>query len=165
MNRWYAVQAKPREDARAEAHLRRQGFDIFRPMLRARKRRAGCMRSVLESLFPRYLFIHLDDHDNWMPIRSTRGVVGLVRFGHRPAPVPDEVIDEIRCRMGPDNHCLDFSETIDYRPNEPVTITEGPFEGFEALFQARKGKDRVTVLLSLMRQVQRATLPDYAITR
>lgn len=36
----------------------------------------------MESLFPGYLFIQLDQlNDNWHPIRSTRGVNQLVTFG------------------------------------------------------------------------------------
>lgn len=166
MKHWYCIQSKPREDARAEEHLRNQGYEVFRPMLRARKRRAAGMATVTESLFPRYLFIRLDDrHENWMPLRSTRGVAGLVKFGQRPIPVPDEIIRDVECRLDTETGCLDLSKANDFRPNDPVTITEGPFQGLEAVFQARKGEDRVILLLNIMQQSQRVTVPEYAIAR
>ncbi len=30
--RWYLIQTKPRQEARAEEHLRRQQFECYRPL-------------------------------------------------------------------------------------------------------------------------------------
>ena len=166
MRHWYAVQCKAKEDHRAEEHLNNQGFHVFRPMLRQRRRRNGRMATVTESLFPRYLFIELDDvTDNWAPIRSTRGVLGLVRFGTYPTPVPSSIIDTLTRQLDPETGCVDLTQTTDYKPNEPVQITEGPFAGYQGLFQARNGEERVIVLLDVMQQSQRITLPEQAISR
>ncbi|SEO80677.1 transcription/translation regulatory transformer protein RfaH [Aquisalimonas asiatica] len=166
MQNWYAVQCKAKEDARAEEHLNNQGFHVFRPMLRQRRRRGGRMVTVTESLFPRYLFIELDDStENWAPIRSTRGVLGLVRFGAYPAPVPSCVIETLTGQLDPETGCIDLTQTTDYKPDEPVHITQGPFAGYHGLFQARNGEERVIVLLDVMQQSQRITLPEEAISR
>ena len=72
----------------------RQGFHVYLPRIQVRRHRRGQWIDAVESLFPRYLFIRIDPHrSNIAPVRSTRGVVGLVRFGGQPAVVPDEVID------------------------------------------------------------------------
>ncbi|MCC5857219.1 MAG: transcription/translation regulatory transformer protein RfaH [Ectothiorhodospiraceae bacterium] len=163
--RWYAVQAKPRQDARAETHLRNQGYEVFRPLIRVRKRRAGGMQQVVESMFPRYLFVRLCDlTENWAPIRSTRGVAGLVRWGDHVPTVPEGVIADLRGRMS-DDGCVDLTGEADFRPNEKVRITEGVFAGYEGLYQARSGEERVVVLLEIMQQAQTLTLPATAISR
>ena len=166
MRHWYAVQCKANEDARAEQNLQNQGFPVFRPMIRQRRRRGGRMATVTESLFPRYLFVDLDDvNENWAPIRSTRGVLGLVRFGTNPVPVPPSVVETIQAQIDPDSGCIDLTTNTDYKPNQRVRITEGPFAGHEALFQARTGEERVVVLLDIMHQSQRITLSEQAIDR
>lgn len=166
MRNWYALQCKAREDERAEWHLRNQGFNVLRPLIQERRRRRGRMTTITESLFPRYLFLELDNiAENWAPIRSTRGVIGLVRFGDTPAPVPTAVIDGLRSRMDPETGCLDRTTRTDYQVNEPVRITDGPFAGHEALFQARRGEERVVVLLEMMQQAQRVTLPETAVSK
>ena len=166
MRHWYAVQCKANEDARAEQNLQNQGFPVFRPMIRQRRRRGGRMVTVTESLFPRYMFVDLDDvNENWAPIRSTRGVLGLVRFGTYPVPVPQPVLDAIQAQIDPDSGCIDLTTNTDYKPNQRVRITEGPFAGHEALFQARTGGERVVVLLDIMHQSQRITLSEQAIDR
>ncbi|MDN5870629.1 MAG: hypothetical protein L0H73_07930, partial [Nitrococcus sp.] len=42
MKHWYAVHCKPQQDARAEAHLLNQRFEVFRRKCISRRRRAGC---------------------------------------------------------------------------------------------------------------------------
>ncbi|MBD3646261.1 MAG: transcriptional activator RfaH, partial [Pseudomonadales bacterium] len=79
MKNWYVVQCKPNQDARAQENLNNQAFETFRPLARVRRRCRGQLKSAIESLFPRYLFIHLDEQEeDWGPIRSTRGVANLV---------------------------------------------------------------------------------------
>ena len=69
------------------------------PLVRQVRRRLGRRVSVIGAMFPRYLFVRLDsDTDNWAPIRSTLGVVSIVRFGHEPARVPDRFVDYLRSR-------------------------------------------------------------------
>ncbi len=161
MKQWYAVQCKPKQDERAETELLNQGFEVFRPRLRYRRRIRQRYRVVVESMFPRYLFVHLDDHEeDWSPIRSTRGVTGLVRMGGIAPAVPAAVIEALRARADAEN-CIDLQPADAFAANDRVLITEGPLAGFEALFSARNSQERVVVLLNLMK----VTLPVHAITR
>ncbi|AGA31773.1 Transcriptional activator RfaH [Thioalkalivibrio nitratireducens DSM 14787] len=161
MKHWYAVHCKPNQDERAEDQLRNQGFEVFRPRIRCRRRARQRYRAVIESMFPRYLFVELDDaSQDWSPIRSTRGVTGLVRMGGRIPHVPDPVIDALRRRVDADD-CIEITPEEGFQPNQPVLITEGPLAGFQALFKARNSQERVVVLLNLMQ----VTLPVHAITR
>ena len=161
VKQWYAVYCKPKQDERAEVELLNQGFEVFRPRIRSRRRTRQRYRVVVESMFPRYLFVHLDDHDqDWSPIRSTRGVTGLVRMGGCVPVVPSAVIDALRSRADAEN-CVEMEPADGFVRNERVLITEGPLAGFEALFTARNSQERVVVLLNLMQ----VTLPVHAITR
>ena len=161
MKQWYAVHCKPKQDERAETELLNQGFEVFRPRIRSRRRTRQRYREVVESMFPRYLFVHLDDQDqDWSPIRSTRGVTGLVRMGGCVPVVPSPVIEALRDRADAEN-CVDMHPEDGFVPNERVMITEGPLAGFEALFAARNSQERVVVLLNMMR----VTLPLHAISR
>jgi transcriptional antiterminator RfaH len=90
--------------------LRRQAFDTYLPLIRLPKRRRGKWEEVIEPLFPRYLFLHIDASVvSVAPIRSTRGVVGLVRFGEMPVPVPEAVIDFLRRTKTPGAACTNPS--------------------------------------------------------
>ena len=163
--RWHAVFCKPHQDARAEQHLHNQGFRTFRPKTRVRRTRNGNRRVTIESLFPRYLFVQLDaGGQDWGPIRSTRGAVGLVRRGLKAAVVPEDVIAELHHRCDEDG-IVELGGAVDYRPNDPVEIIDGPCAGHRALFQARTGAERVRVLLTLLNQERQVEVADNAIRR
>ena len=99
IERWYAVCCKPRQEAVAEENLLRQGFQVYLPRIRMRQRRRGQWIDAVEVLFPRYIFIRVDTlRRSTAAVRSTRGAVGLVRFGGQPAVVPDAVMDALRQR-------------------------------------------------------------------
>ena len=165
MKHWYLIHAKPGEDQRAEANLARQGYRVFLPRVRLRKRRRHGMVTVTESLFPRYLFIELDDlAENWSPIRSTPGVASLVRSGGAATMVPQQVVDAVRARTD-DGQSVDLTGSSDYRRNERVRIIDGPFRDLEGLFVTRSGDERVVVLMNLMHQQQEVRLPERAIAR
>src|SRR4051794_22014156 len=95
-SRWYVVHSKLRQERRALEHLGRQGYSCYLPMLRVERRRLSHKLDSTEPLFPRYLFIRLDDVvTNWHPIRSTRGVDQLVCCNGRPLPLKDEIVEQI----------------------------------------------------------------------
>jgi len=162
VKRWYAVHCKPRQDERAAIELVNQGFEVFFPRVRVRRRVRQRYTTVIESLFPRYLFVKLDDsgEEDWSPIRSTRGVTGLVRMGGQTPTVPDAVVEALLSRVDADN-CVDLNPEDGFRPDDRVMITEGPLAGFEAIFKARNSQERVVVLLNLLQ----VTLPIHAIAR
>jgi len=163
--RWHAVFCKPRQDERAEFHLRNQDFEVFRPRTREPRIRNGRRYQVIESLFPRYLFVELAaGGQDWAPIRSTRGAVGLVRLGQEAATMPAAVIEDLRRRCDA-NGIVQLAGAIDYEPNDPVEITDGALAGYRALFQARTGAERVAVLLTLLNHERRVEVAESAIRR
>lgn len=162
---WHAVFCKPRQDGRAEHHLRNQDLEVFRPKVRTRQRRAGRYQMLTESMFPRYLFVRLGRGlDDWSTIRSTRGAVGLVRVGQETPIVPDSVIESLRLRCSSED-VVNLTGTIDYQPNDPIEIIEGPCAGYQALFKARSGQERVIVLLKLLSHERAIEMDENSIRR
>lgn len=165
MSRWYLLLTKPREDARAQEHLLNQGYEIFRPMLRHHTLQKGVQKTLVESLFPRYIFIRLDEHaSNWARLRSTRGVAALVKFNDMPAVVPDALLQELKSSVGADD-ILDRTSVQPelFRQGQEVEITDGSFYGLRAIVKAQSGTERVVVLLNMLGSQQALTLPIGAV--
>lgn len=157
--RWYLLQCKPREVFRAAEHLGNQGFMAFVPTLRREVVRRGRRDFVVEPLFPHYCFVLLSDlADNWAPIRSTRGVTKLVRFGDLPLAVPDAVIAALQMREAAEQ-VGDAEPQALFAPGQRVTISEGPLAGLEAVFASRDGDERVVLFLKILHQQQRVRVP------
>ncbi len=162
--RWYLVYAKPRQEEIAKVNLERQGYVTYLPKTRQRRKRMGKPLICVEPLFPRYLFIALDVlRDNWAPIRSTIGVSGLVRFGAEPAVVPTDLVDMLRSRD--DAEGVQQLPPTDFREGDRVRVGEGPLAGYEGLFLARSGRDRVTILLDIVGKQTRVIASSAALER
>lgn len=158
---WYLIYTKPRQEHIAKENLARQGFSVYLPLVRQLRRRAGRRIGFIEPLFPRYMFIRLDTTtDNWSPIRSTFGVSTLVHFGFRPATVPDDLVALLSARENPEG----LHETGRApQPGDRVRIEDGPMAGYEGLFLATSGRERVLVLLEIMGKEARVQVPAGAL--
>jgi transcription antitermination factor NusG len=91
---WMLVYTKSRCEAWCEANLRNQGFEVLGPRVRTAK--------GIEALFARYLFVGHERGRDTRSVENTRGVQRIVTFGGRLARVPQDVIDEVRSRIGAD---------------------------------------------------------------
>lgn len=162
MDCWFAVLTKPRSETVAHTHLVRQGFDCLLPKVKRATRRGGSVRSRVESLFPRYLFLRADPSEQSLaPVRSTRGAVGVVRFGGLPAKVPENVVAHIRSRLVEDD-CVEL-ETPDLAAGQRVTVRRGALCGWEAIFLADEGGERVRLLLEMLGTTREIVMPRAAL--
>jgi transcriptional antiterminator RfaH len=165
MKSWYVVHTKPRQEARAEVHLQRQGFSCYLPYIKQQRKRNQQSVASVEPLFPRYLFIRLNLLcDNIAPIRSTQGATGLVCFGGQPAAVPAPFITALQNATGACGY-IEPAEEAPFNKGERVVIETGPLAGLTGIFQATTSHERVIVLLELLGGQNKVTLASNAIAR
>lgn len=161
MRAWYLVYTKPQGERTARLHLERQGFRAYLPLMHGR-RRASRTAEQTEPMFPRYLFVELDNAtDNWAPIRSTIGVANLVSFAQQAARVPDGLIEALRSRE--DEHGIQQVASRSLAPGDRIRIREGVFDGYEAIFEARTSKSRVVLLLEVAGKLARLQVDELSI--
>ena len=149
MKRWYLLKTKAREELRAQENLNNQHFLTYLPQIRVYGRVRGKTKDRIEPLFPGYLFILLDvEADNWAPIRSTRGVLQIVRFGASPASLSTDIIESIKERES--DGVIETQNDAQFKAGDKVKIMEGCFEGLEAVFCCQSGEERSLVLLNVI---------------
>jgi transcriptional antiterminator RfaH len=151
---WYALRSKPRKEEVVWRQARDQGYEVFFPRLRVHTVNPRARK--IRPYFPGYLFVKVDIEASglsvfqWMPHAT-----GLVTFGGEPSSVPENLIAAIRRRLDEINEA--GGEVFDgLKQGDMVTIHYGPFEGYEAIFDARlPGSERVRVLLQLLSNQRR----------
>lgn len=147
--RWYALRSKTRKEDVVYRQVKEKGFEVFYPRLRINP--VNPRAKKYKPYFPGYLFVQADlevvgySIFQWMP-----HTLGLVAFGGEPAIVPENLIYALRLKV------KEIAEAggevfAGLKPGDPVVIDEGPFRGYEAIFDARiPGSERVRVLLQLL---------------
>ena len=151
MKNWYLIQTKPKHEEVASSNLANQNFEIYYPKTQ--------INNKVIALFPRYLFIQLDDkNQNWSPIRSTKGVANFVRFGVKFPKVPNDIIEVIKQQEGDTaDKLIDLSR---FHKGDSVHIQEGTLKGQQAIFSHYDGQMRAIVLLKILHQEQKLTLKE-----
>jgi transcriptional antiterminator RfaH len=163
-SRWYCIHTKPNAEHTALDNLARQGYHCFLPRMRVLRLRQGRRVRVIEPMFPRYLFLQARvGVDSIAPVRSTRGVLGLVRFGERIAEVPAALIERLIHDAGT-NGLIEHA-TGKPRSGDRVRILEGPLIGLEAIYRSDRGEDRAVILLDLLGRDQQITISTQALER
>ena len=160
--RWFVVHTHTHAEAKAAAHLERQGFAIYLPRYRKRRRHARRVETVIAPLFPRYMFVGVDmEAQRWRSIHSTLGVARLVCNGDEPAPVPDLVVEALRRREDEDGMVQLARRS--FEPGTRVQITDGAFASCLGLFEGMRDAERVTVLLDLLGRKVRVLIDELSL--
>lgn len=148
-SRWYVIQAKPKQDTRAESNLIAWGVETFAPKCLEPRRGHLNARSVFRvtPLFPGYLFARFDATALCTKVRLTRGVHRVIGFGECATPLDDVVINAIQERVEIDG-LVHLGEA---EPGDAVEIVVGPLRSLTGVFDgALTGGNRVRILLSSM---------------
>lgn len=151
---WIVVNSQPNREQVAIHNLARQDYVTYCPMIMRRIRHAGSTRHLPRPLFPGYIFVNLDpEMGRWRSILSTIGVRSLVRFGDRPATLESTFVQALHERE--QDGVIVRPEIV--RPEEPyrvgqkVRMNGGPFDGTIATILAVGEKQRLLVLLDILR--------------
>ena len=147
-NCWYVVQTKPSNEGRAQFYLDREGIETLNPLMEAYISKRGRSLRTLKPLFPNYIFARFILERDYPKVRWARGVNKVLGRGGGPMPIVDEVVEEIKSRIGED--CV-VKRAYDLKPQDTVKIKEGPLKDLMGMFDRWMSKEgRIRVLLSLI---------------
>ena len=155
--RWYVIHSKPHKEELLSEQLTVRKIENYYPLIRVRPVNPRCRTE--KPYFPGYLFVWINlelfglSYMYWLP-----GVAGLVTFGGEPAYISQNLIDAIRQRVNEVNQTGGL--TINgLKQGDTIVIQEGPFAGYEAIFNVSlPGSERVKVLLKLMNDQRQVPL-------
>ena len=146
---WYAIKSKPNKESFLAGQLESHDVEIFFPCVQVIP--ANPRSRKIRPYFPGYLFVHVDlDLFSASDLRWMPGASGLVSFDGEPAPVPDIIITAIKKHLDHYNQTFQDQGKM-FQQGDSVQIQNGPFAGYEAIFDTHiSGPDRVRVLLNLL---------------
>jgi transcription antitermination factor NusG len=146
---WYAMQSKPNREEALYGELLLRNVEVFFPRVRVHPVNPRARK--IKAYFPGYLFVQVDLETvglsflQYMPFAK-----GVINFDREPAVVPEALIQALRKRVEEVNRA-GGEEFEELEKGTRVYIHEGPFAGYEALFDVRlSGSERVRVLIELL---------------
>ena len=147
---WYALRSKPNKEPLLSEQLDAQGIEYYYPQLRVKPVNPRARK--IRAYFPGYLFVHLDiDQLGENALQYTPYSLGIVSFDGIPAPVPDALVNAIHYKVDRIN-AKGGEQIAGIKPGDDVTVSDGPFSGYEAVLDASlPSSQRVVILLKLLK--------------
>lgn len=153
---WYAIHTYSGYEEKVADNIRQRInavdmadkiFDVMIPKEKQIEIRNGKRKIVEKKIFQGYALVEMKLTDEtWYIIRNTPGVTGFVGAGTAPTPVSESEITKIKRRMGVE----DPKHNIDYKIGEVISITDGPFKGFDgSISEIDNQKGKVKVMVSM----------------
>lgn len=149
--RWYAIRSSAHKEGILYKQLLAKSFETYYPEVKVNP--VNPRSAKWRPFFPNYLFVRIklgvvgSGAFNYIPFSQ-----GLVEFGGQPASVPDRMLQEIRRHVDDINSKGGISH-IDLQPGTVVRVVDGPFRGYEGIFDVRLSEtDRVMILLKLLQK-------------
>jgi transcription antitermination factor NusG len=137
---WFVARTEPRREKVAKRFVETTGRTTYLPMY-AEKR-----TSLIQPLFPNYLFIYNHDH-LWRFLHGTVGIVCLIMRCGVPDEMPDKTMNELR-EMECDG--LVNLESRGLRRGDKVDLIGCAFQGWRGVYDGMSASQRVRVLLEML---------------
>lgn len=154
--RWYVIHTysgyedKVAEDLKQRVEALGMEDKIFNIIVPKEKRieiKDGKRKIVEKKIFPGYVLVEMIVTDeSWYVVRNTPNVTGFIGSGVTPTPLADEEVKNIMSRIKEEEP----KYKIDVKIGDTVTITDGPFKGFDgSVSEIDEAKGKIKVLVSL----------------
>lgn len=145
--RWWVAHVRSRQEKSVARELLRAGTGYYLPQTEQVKRRGGrTFRSYLP-LFSGYLFVR-GSAEEVEPARRHDAVVRVIE-------VPDQALlhDELAQLRQLQLAGASLIPVVDYVPGDHVRIREGVFAGYTGVVARVKGRERLVLQISMIRQL------------
>jgi transcriptional antiterminator NusG len=141
---WYAVWTRSRHEQVVREQLQRKRFEVFLPTISRWSRWKDRKKKIDWPLFPGYCFVRFDAADT-LPVLKCTGVVNIVSFEGKPAPIPDYELESIRLLVDSE---LQYDPCPLVHEGMIVEVVHGPLRGVKGRLM-RKDKSRSRLVLSV----------------
>ncbi len=146
---WFAIWTRSRHEQVVREQLERKRFDAFLPTITKWSRWKDRKKKINWPLFPGYCFARFHV-DNTLPILKCTGVVSIVSFEGKPAPIPEYELDSIRTLVGSE---LRYDPCPLIREGMMVEVVHGPLRGvIGRLMRKDAAKARLVLAVDLIGQ-------------
>jgi transcription antitermination factor NusG len=141
---WFAVWTRSRHEQVVREQLVTKRIDAFLPTIARWSRWKDRKKKIDWPLFPGYCFARFDPEDA-LAVLKCSGVVNIVSFEGKPAPIPDYELESIRMLVTSD---LNFDPCPLIKEGTMVEVTHGPLRGVVGRLM-RKDHARARLILAV----------------
>jgi transcriptional antiterminator NusG len=145
---WYAIWTRSRHEQVVREQIERKNYDAFLPTITRWSRWKDRKKKIDWPLFPGYCFAKFDPADALSILKCT-GVVNIVSFEGKPAPIPAHEIESIRTLVSSD---LQYDPCPLIREGMIVEVVHGSLKGVIGRLIRKGAHARLVLTVDLIGQ-------------
>jgi transcription antitermination factor NusG len=145
---WLVFYTKSRHEKTIRDHLTKQGYKVYLPLLKERRKWSDRKKWVEFPLFKSYLFIKIIPKDVIYALKNP-GIIRLVKFGGKPAIVQDKTIADLKL-INEGNY--DIKVVDNFMKGDKVKVRLGPLKGLEGEVITINNKKRLMINIEAIKQ-------------
>ncbi len=145
---WFAIWTRSRHEQVVREQIERKHLDVFLPTVTKWSRWKDRKKKIDWPLFPGYCFARFKPEESLAILKCT-GVVNIVSFEGRPAPIPEHQIEGIRRLVQSD---LQYDPCPMIHEGMMVEVTHGPLKGVVGRLLRKGAHARLVLSVELIGQ-------------
>ncbi|MDA1093481.1 MAG: UpxY family transcription antiterminator [Acidobacteria bacterium] len=145
---WFAIWTRSRHEQMVREQLERKQVETFLPTITRWSRWKDRRKKIAWPLFPGYCFARFDAAEPLGVLRCT-GVVNIVSFDGKPAPIAPAELDNIRRLVDTD---LQYDPCPLIREGMKVEVVHGPLKGVVGRLVRKGSHARLVLSVDLIGQ-------------
>jgi len=154
---WYLIYTKPRHEKKVHGCLSGLSIASFLPTKKTLRTWHDRKKYIDEPLFPSYVFIYLNNIQEYYGGMDAEGYLYYVRAGKEIARVDQTIVNNIKLITDQVQE-IEVSDSK-FLPGKKLTIAEGPLTGLSCEVIQVKGKERLLVRVALLQRNLLLTVP------
>ena len=147
--RWYALYTKSRTEKKVAQELVNKEIETYLPLEKKLKQWSDRKKWIEEPFIRSYVFVNINISELQKAL-NTPGVVTVIRFSGKPAPVQEQQINIIKSILSSTEVYEISTET--FEPGEKVEITHGKLKGLTGEMVYHLNKYKVLIRIESINQ-------------
>jgi len=155
---WYLIYTKPHHEKKVYTRLLERNINAFLPLTKRLRSWNDRKKYIDEPLFPSYVFIYLNDMQNFYEGIDAEGTLYYVKMGNSIARVNESVVNNLRIVTGKVTD-LEVSENR-FQNGRKLVISQGALTGLSCEVVNYDKKEKILVRVDLLRRNILLSLPE-----
>jgi len=139
---WFVIYTKSRNEKKVAELLRKNGVEVFCPLVKLKKNWSDRTKIVETPLFNSYVFVNVSEKDRNV-VFNVPGVIRYLFWLKKPAIVKDSEIESLKAVL---NDTIDSFTIENYQIGDTIKISEGVFKGIDGVIE-KQSNNKLHVIL------------------
>lgn len=155
---WYLMYTRPRHEKKVALQLEEKKISFFLPTTKVLRQWHDRRKFVETPIFPSYIFVYLEQIEDFYRGLESDGVLCYVRFGKEIARVQQDVVSNLVLVINNDRHAEATDEF--FRPGQQIVIRQGVFSGLTCEVVEHNKKQKILVRVNILNRNVLASIPS-----